>query len=359
MVQTTDTQGTNASPSLFTTNFSTPHNFSTPTKGTGLTNKIYVFTPIGSSTRLALFLGLAFVGLVGFVGNILLLCFLKSKKKTTHLMKACSFEKNFNVYIQSLATSDVLANVIALPFNCAQIYFDVFNQGWSCKIVRYLIIVFASITMNNLLFVSVERYLSTRDKPFTFRHSTGKKVVAFAWLTAIVVVLFPAATFHGARFELSDTHYTVVCRYSVDYLPFRIMFLSYTILQYIVPGCIIIIINISLIGNIWKRMKRRIDVQRDNGIKMMRRAATIRATIIVVVLTFAFVLPYFVYFGYVTYNMVTRKTLDFETDFIIRVTSAIIAYSNSTINVIIYTVRMKEFRAFLKKTFTPRCFVQS
>ena len=207
--------------------------------------------------------------------------------------------------------------------------------------------------MNNLLFVSVERYLSTRDNPFTFRYSTVKKVVAFAWLAAIVVVLFPAATYQGARFELSDYHYTVVCRYSEDYLPFRITFLSYIILQYIIPGCIIIRINISLIKTLWKRMKIRIDVQRDNGIKMMRRAATMRATIIVVVLTFAFVLPYFYYFGHVTYNMVTRKTLDFETDVIIRVTSAMIAYSNSTINVIIYTVRMKEFRAFLKKRLLP------
>ena len=60
------------------------------------------------------------------------------------------------------------------------------------------------------------------------------------------------------------------------------------------------------------------------------------------------------YFGQVIYNMVTKADISYETDFVIRFGSAVIAFSNSTINVIIYFVQMKDFRAFLKEQFIKR-----
>ncbi len=330
-------------------------NSSVAANGTGLTSKVFVFSPIKSSTRLTMFLFLVSIGIVGFVGNILVLCFLRSKKKTTSLMRTCAFEKNFNVYIKSLAISDVLTDAISLPPICCQLYFDVFNSGWGCRIVRYINLVFPSVTMNNLLFISIEKYLSTREVPRTFSHSTVKKIVILAWVTGFFVVLFPGATFEGIRFDVNDTHYTVVCKYNNQYLSYRVMFLSYTILQYIIPGSVIIRVNISLIITLWKRLRRRtVDVQRDNGIRMMRRAATIRGTYIIFTLTFAFVLPYIFFFGQLIYNMVTQISLDFETDFVMRCVSSIVAYSNSVVNVIIYIVQIKDFRAFLKKTFSRK-----
>ncbi|XP_078384206.1 adenosine receptor A3-like [Oculina patagonica] len=331
------------------------NNLSKAANGTELARKVYVFRPLQSSTRLTLFLLLASIGIVGFVGNILVLCFVKSKMRTTgHLLTTSIFEKNLNVYIRSLAISDVLCDAISVPPICFQLYFDVLNRGWGCRIVRYLNVVFPSVTMNNLLFISLERYFSTRQNPRTLRHSTIKKIVVFAWVAGLVVVLVPGATYEGIRFDLNDTHYTVLCRYDNQYLPFRIMFLSYTLLQYIIPSCIIIRVNISLIITLWTKLRSRtVDVQRDNAIRMMRRAAAIRGTYITVSLTFAFVIPYLFYFGNTIYNMVTQITIDFETDYVLRCTSAMIGYSNSVVNVIIYMVQMKDFRAFLKKTFTP------
>lgn len=211
--------------------------------------------------------------------------------------------------------------------------------------------------MNNLLFMSIEKYLSTRKNPRIFSHSTVKKIVVFAWLAGFVIVLFPAATFEGMRFDVNDTHYTVVCKYINQHLSFRVMFLSYTILQYIIPSFVIIVVNILLIKTLWSRLQRTVDVQRDNAIKMMRRAATIRGTSIAVSLTFAFVLPYIFYFGQLIYNMVTQITLDSETDYVMRCVSSIIGYSNTVVNVVIYIVQMKDFRAFLKKTFTQGLFL--
>lgn len=346
-----DMQGVNLSSSL--SNIAV--NLSTPDNRTGLTSRVYVFSPVRSSTKLTLFLLLVSVGIIGFVGNILIICFLKSKKNATSFLRTCSFQNNFDFYITSLAISDALCAAISLPTICVQFYFDLFQPDWVCRAVRYLHILFPSVTMNNLLVISIEKYLSTRKVPRVFRYSTVKKLVMFAWLSAIFYVLIPAATFKGAvRYDLNDTHYTVCCKYDKHYLPFRIMFLTYITFQYIIPCIIIVIISICLILTVFSTMKRTIDIQRDNAIKSMLRAAKKRATILTVTLMFAFVVPYLLYFAQVIYNMITKADISYETDFIIRYGSALLAYSNSAVNVIIYVVQMRDFRAFLKEHFISR-----
>ena len=344
-----DLQGTNLS-SSFSNNIS-----STPDNRTGLTSKIYVFAPVSSSTKLTLSILLASVAIVGFVGNILILCFLKSKKKATSVLRTCSFQQNFDFYIKSLAISDALCAVTANPILTVEFYFDIFQQDWRCRAARYLNIVFSTVTMNNLLVISIEKYFSTRKVPRTFRTSTVKKLVWFAWVSAIFYVLIPSATFRGkVIYNLNETHYTVSCKYDKHYLPFRIMFLAYIFFQYLIPSIIIIIISICLILTLSSRMKRTIDIQQDNAIKAMMRAAKRRGTIISIILMLAFVIPYLLYFAQVIYNMVTRADISYETDFIVRYGSGLIAFSNSAVNVIIYIVQMKDFRAFLKELFMSR-----
>ena len=88
--------------------------------GTSLISKIYVYAPVSSSTKLTLFLFLVLAGIVGFVGNVLILCFLNSKKQATSFLKACSFQKNFNLHIKSLAISDALSAVTGNPIVCVE-----------------------------------------------------------------------------------------------------------------------------------------------------------------------------------------------------------------------------------------------
>ena len=328
------------------------NNSSSAVNGKALKSKVYEYNPRGgtNSTKLILLIFLITVGIIGFVGNILVLWFLNAKKNTKSFLKVCSFEKNFTVYIRSLAISDVMSSLISVPCMCVELNFDLFHTGWRCRIVKYLILLFPCVTMNNLLVISAEKYFSTRKVPRTFRHSTVKKLVLFAWLIGCLNVLLPTATFDGLRFDLNETHYTVVCRFNNQYLPFRIMYLIYAAFQYIIPMIVIIIINISLIITVWKVSKKRkvADVQRNNGIKMKFRAATIRSTGTIIALTFAFIIPYLVYFAQVIYNHVTKATIDFKTDFTIRATSGLMAAANAAVNVLLYLVQMQGFGAFLK-----------
>ena len=334
-------------------------NLSTPNNRREFVGKIYVFRPDTSSTKLTLLLLLVAIAIVAFGGNVLILLFLKTKERAHSFIKTCSFQRNFNFYIKSLAISDILASVIPIPFLGIQLYLDIFQKGWACKIGRYAIILFPCVTVNNLLVISFEKFFSARQVPRTFSNSTLKKVVMFAWLAGFVVAMIPAATFDGIRYDLNNTHYTVICRYDNQYLPFRIMFVCFTFLQYIIPSCILIAISISLIMAVWTRTRISVDVTMDNGISSMARAARIRCVYVVIALTFAFVIPYFFYIAYVIYNMAVKPKISFETDQVIRTGSTIMVFSNGAINVMIHLVKLKDFRTFLKKKFVFKFFTRS
>lgn len=146
------------------------------------TSRDYVFIPASSTTKLVVFLLLAIVATVGFVGNSLIYYFISSKSKSLSYLQSSPFVRNFNLYVKSLALSDMLSSTISLPLVYVQLMFDLFQYGWACKAVRYLNMLFPSITMNNLIAISAEKYFSTRAIPRSFSISTVRRLVFGAWL---------------------------------------------------------------------------------------------------------------------------------------------------------------------------------
>ena len=318
---------------------------------------LYIFSPAGYTTKLSLLVSMGTVGLLGFVGSCLILCFISSRRQALYLQSS-RFTKNLNFYIQSLALSDMFSAIVSLPLTCVQIYFDLFQTHWACKIVRYINIVFPIITINNLVVIGMEKYLSLRRVPRTLKVSTVRKLIFLAWLAGFAITLVPAATFRGIRYDLNATHFTVICKYDREYLSFRLMFLSFTVVVYVLPSIFLIVVNISLVRTVWVKVKMTISIQVKNPIKARLGAAKIRGTFLLIAITFAFVIPYFAYLGYVTYNMLAKPDIDFQTDYIIRYASGVLAFSNSAINFAIYIVQMKDFRVFLKKIVCGSSFVE-
>lgn len=87
---------------------------------------------------------------------------------------------------------------------------------------------------------------------------------------------------------------------------------------------------------LWRIIKRILDVQKDNGVKLMVRVVRICVLYIVIVLIFVFVIFYLSYFVYVVYNMIVQLDISFEIDQVICIVNIIIVYLNSVINLIIY-----------------------
>ena len=170
-----------------------------------------------------------------------------------------------------------------------------------------------------------------------------------AWIAGFLVSLAPAATMNGIRYDINATHYTVDCKYDTSYLPYRAIVVGYVQVQHVIPSIALICINIILARRVWKRRKRRIDVQKNNAIKATMRWQHIKTTSILIIITLAFVIPYSSLLYYAVYAAVAKPSLDFQQEFVIRYFSVVLILSNSSINVIIYLVQMKDFRVFVMK----------
>ena len=318
--------------------------------GSEMSGKDYVFTPAGLDTKLTIVAVLVTGGVVGLVGNILIRYFI-SKKRSVSFLQSSPFVRNFNLYIKSLTLSDILSTLISLPLVCVQIMFDVFTHDWPCRVVRYFSILFPSITMNNLIVISFERFLSTRNVPRTLSVYAVRKLVYGAWTVGFLVAFVPAASMNGIKYELNATHYTVVCKYDNNYLPFRVLNVSYVLVQHLIPSVVLSCINIAVARTVWNRQNRKIDVQQENAIKQRLRASKIRGTYLLILITFSFIIPYLSSLYYAAYLIITKTYVDFQTDVKIRYIGAGMFFCSSATNFIIYLVQMKDFRAFLKKRF--------
>ena len=249
-----------------------------------------------------------------------------------------------------MSLSDILCCTVSLPLICIEILFDVFQSGWACKLVRYLNFIFPAITINNLVVISLEKYLSSRANPHTFSVATVQKMIIFAWVFGLLFMLFPAAVYDGIRVDLSDTHFTVVCRNNQNFYPFKILLVVFPV-QYLLPGIFITYINICLMKAVWVRGIRKVgNGPLDNAFKAKMRAVRLKGISLLIAITFTFIFTYCFFLGYqIAYNLLAQQNRDFSSDFIIRYASGSIAYLNCVTNVIIYFVQMKDFREFLRR----------
>lgn len=209
--------------------------------------------------------------------------------------------------------------------------------------------------MNSLIPISTEKYFSTRAVPRSFSVATVRRLVIAVWIAGFLVVIAPTGAFNGIKYELDNTHYTVVCKVGNSYLPFRLISVSYVLLQHILPSLILSYINISLIKTVRTRNRKRImNIQMNNAIKAKMRAAKLRGTSLLIVITLAFIIPYSSSLHYATYVMLAKPSIDFDSDYKTRCLTIVLFFSNSALNFIIYVVQMEDSRSFLKKVFCSK-----
>ena len=313
---------------------------------------VYIFTPAGVTAKSVLCSILFAVGGVGFLGNSLIFYFLCQKTTRTPFQMS-RFMCNLNLYIRSLSLSDLLSCLVSLPLLCVQILFDLFQSGWPCKIVRYFHFIFPAITMNILVVINVEKYLSTRAFPRTFSTATVRKMIISAWFLGVVVMVIPAAAYDGIKVDLNHTHFTVICRNNQNFYPFKITLVVFP-MQYIIPSVLVIYMNICLTRTVWVKGKRKVDNAVSNAFKAKLSATRVKGTSLLIAVTFAFTIPYLFFVTNVAYTQIAEPQRGFAMDYITRYAAGATAYCSSLINFIIYFAQMKDFREFLKNILPRR-----
>lgn len=315
-------------------------------------DSIYVFTPAGNTGKRLLCLIMTILGVVGFFGNCFVFYFLGQKPKRNRA-QANRFVANLNLYIRSLSLSDLLCCALSLPLLLIQISFDVFQSGWPCKIVRYVNFVFFAITINILVVISLEKYLSTRKILRTIRTSSMRKMIIGAWVIGSIFMLLPSAAYDGLKVDLNGTHYTIICKNDEQFYPFKITLVVLP-LQYVFPGFFVTFVNICLVKTVWDSGRRQVTNMMSSTFQAQLRAKKIRGTTLLIAITFAFIIPFFLFLGNIAYTQMAKPQRDFATDFMIRYGTGCVVFLSPVVNFVIYFAQMKDFRVFLMKTVCRR-----
>lgn len=315
---------------------------------------VYVFTPAGYEAKVGLCFMFSAIVVMGLLGNASLLLYLPRKPTNRRdRIYSSRFMKNLNLSLRNLALSGFLAS-LCLTLTCIQVFFDVFQTGWSCKIVRYFSFVFVFITINIMVVINLEKYLSTRRIPRSFSASTVAKMMNTAWIFGAIAALVPSSTYEGQRIDLNESHFTVVCRYRPDLYPIPPLSIMIPI-QCVAPYIIITFSNVSLVKTMWNRTRKTQACHTaNNPLKAKLSLIRIRGLTLLVTITVTNLITIFFFVVFLVYNRIAEPSLDFSTSYVLRYASGCVTHLNSSSNVVVYFVQMKDFRKFLKTLLCPR-----
>lgn len=315
---------------------------------------VYVFTPAGYEAKVGLCFMFSAIVVMGLLGNASLLLYLLRKPMNRRdRIYSSRFMKNLNLTLRNLALSGFLAS-LCLTLTCIQVLFDVFQSGWSCKIVRYFSFVFVFIAINIMVVINLEKYLSTRRIPRSLSASTVAKMMNTAWIFGVIAALVPSSTYEGQRIDLNQSHFTVVCRYQPHLYPIPALYILIPI-QCVAPYLFITFSNVSLVKTMWNRTRKTQACHTaNNPLKAKLSLIRIRGLTLLVTITVTNLITTFFFVAFLVYNRIAEPSLDFSTSYVLRYASGFISHLNSSSNVVVYFAQMKDFRKFLKMLLCPR-----
>ena len=310
-------------------------------------DKEYLFLPVGLTTKATICSIMTVICIVGAIGNLSLISFVKRTEKNVGQRFTAAFN-NMYLFIRSLAISNVIAS-LAAPLLWVQFFYDVFETSWPCRIRRYFAIAVHAVIIYNLVAVAFERYncicRSTANAQLS--RARLRQVIKAAWLLGFLVTLLPMFSYQGIRIDLNETHYTVACRRDSSYTPYVVMFQIFLVIVYILPLIFLIVSSYRILQVMRAQASYRLALPNNNvpeSVRIEKRKQN-KATRTLVLLIAAFVAPYLVFVGYNTFKSIAKPSMDFTTDFKIRYAATLLAYLNSPANVCIHLVQFPAFRA--------------
>ena len=304
----------------------------------------YVFTTVGFTFRLILCVLLVLTAIVGCAGNVLVFRFARETQRKRKKQIARFAPRQFCFFIQSLAISDVLAVCIAVPLLCTELFVPIVNDNWPCKVVRYVYTVFPAITSSNLVVIGLERYLGVCHPTHCLSHATAQRLVKGAWILGAIISLLPVSTMKPLYRKVSKTQYTINCKSDGSDTVARIFYASYVLVVYVLPIPFLLFTSVSILRVIWTR---KTDGTQGNTTRNDQKKKK-RATTLLVAIILAFILCYAPATFYPLCRILYNKSVDLQTEDVLRGISVLILYMNSPVNFCIHLVQLPGFYSHLK-----------
>ena len=300
-------------------------------------------TTVGLAYKLILCVLLVLTAIVGCVGNVLVFRFARQTQRKQKQQTPKFAPSQFCFFVQSLAISDVLVVCIAVPFLFTELFVEIVNDNLPCKVVRYVYMVFPAVTSFNLVVIGLERYLDVRYHTRSLSHKTAQKLVKGAWILGAMISL-PVSTMKPLYHRISKKQYTINCKHDSNDTVARIFNASYGFLVYVLPIAFLLFTSLSILRVIWTM---KIDGTHGKTTRNDQKKKK-RATTLLVAIILALILCYAPSAFYPLYRILFKKSVDLQTERVLRGTSVLLWYINSPVNVCIHLVQLPGFYSHLK-----------
>ncbi|XP_031618278.1 allatostatin-A receptor-like [Contarinia nasturtii] len=276
------------------------------------------------------------IGITGFLGNVLVIFVVLMNPQ---------MRSTTNLLIINLAIADLLFVVFCVPFTAIDYVTDEWPLGnaW-CKIVQYLIIVTALVSIYTLVLMSLDRFLAVvfPISSRTLRNERNTlKAITILWLL-ILLTATPVIFAHGVVTETYGSIDYKLCVFKsggISFAAFHIIFFSSS---YLIP--------LTLISGLYAFMLRLwrtvVPHNRTNGTRGRGRK---RVTRLVFVVVAAFALLWFP----IQVILLLKSLKLFNTctrfDILLQIASHVLAYTTACINPLLYAFLSENFRKAFKK----------
>lgn len=334
----------------------TTTNISVSENGTNVTgNGIFVYPKIYFFPQLkSPFMGITVfiivtIGLAGIVGNSLIFFLEYKRQQMKKGQVRRPLERSMSMYfIKSLALSDLLSCIIHTPLGVIWLYDDSIKSDIDCRMHRIALMSLSCITILNVCFISVERFLAV-FYPFKAPTVTVSKIyVVLAWVFGFLVGLLYVVPYKRQRLEVGPYLYTVICISSLpDEIISGVLVGVHTIIMFFIPNIIICVTSICI-----SRFLRKRKMQIASGeLKSSQRVNSwrIKDTAMFVKIIFAFYIPYTTFFVANILKETGVIKVNFLIESIIQLSTFVLAFSNCAINPVIYITSSPDFKKVISK----------
>ncbi|XP_031550635.1 C-C chemokine receptor type 5-like [Actinia tenebrosa] len=315
--------------------------FSSSNSSTDKARQKFIFSPIDRSEKIIFSLVMSLLCCFAIVANATILYYSKRQGRRQIRQRRGTFKRSLtDHFVQSLAWTDFLCAITIPAIFIGQLFTQMALKEWSCKLLRYLTIFFPTVTLANLMVIGVERYIAVFYPFFSITKGNAKKGIFIAWIFGGFVTLIPTATYKVIRQDLGADTYTLICKYDRRVLLYKSLIMGFTLIVYIIPSLVLVVTSIRIIRFLSQRKLFRK--------KNIRTSWRLKKTSMFVKLIFSYVIPYFLYVIYVIIYMATDGELKHYDDFVIRRCSALLSFSNTVVNPIIFYSNMGGLRKMLR-----------
>ncbi|XP_034031274.1 galanin receptor type 1-like [Thalassophryne amazonica] len=251
-----------------------------------------------------------------------------------------------NIFILNLSIADLSYLLFCIPFQSTIYILPTWVLGaFICKFIHYFFTVSMLVSIFTLSAMSVDRYIAIVHS----RKSSSIRVVRHALIGVLVIwilsLAMAAPVMHHQNLFQRDENHTFCWEVWPDQTHKKVYVVCTFVFGYVLPLMLISFCYAKVLNHLHKKLRH---VSKKSEASKKKTAQTVLVVVVVFCLSW---LPHHVVYLWVEFGTFPLT----QASFVLRVAAHCLAYSNSSVNPVIYGFLSENFRKAYKQVF--KCHV--